>query len=417
MSAGTRGGGPPRRIGAEVELLALSAATRRPLPLHAVRAHGPAAPALLPLLRTVAAREGWREEPTPHGAPRFRVRGGGVLSLEPGGQLELSSTPCPSVGALLVQLAASLAPLSSAARDLGVRLVAAGIDPHNTLEDAPLLLGGERYARMDRYFARLGVAGARMMRQTASLQINLDWSPDARGRALQWRVLNAAAPLLIAIFANSPVYAGRETGHLSFRALTWRSVDPARTGLFSGVEMEREYRCFAMDAPMMLRPLEDGRYRTAREWRSDGKLSDASWAEHLSTLFPEVRPRAYLEVRSIDALDPVWHAAPLALLAGLVYCRESLEAAAELLGPPEPAWLTRAATHGVHDPLLAARAEALWRISLAGCEALGPGMVESHVLERAREFARRYTFHGRSPADDLPPVHASPALPLVPHPR
>lgn len=407
MSAGDA----PRRIGAEVELLAHSAETRRPLPLDA--APGEQGAALLPLLRRVAAAEGWREEATPHGAPRFRVWGGGVLSLEPGGQVELSSAPCRSVGALLAHLAAVLAPLFAAARDQGVRLVAAGIDPDNPLTDVPLLLGGERYTRMDRYFARLGEAGARMMRQTASVQVNLDWSRDAAERRLQWRVLNAAAPLLVAIFANSPVYAGRATGCQSFRALTWRRVDAARTGLFPGEEVEREYRSFALDAPMMLHPHGEVGYRSAREWRARGELTDAAWAEHLSTLFPEVRPRGWLEVRSIDALDPVWHAAPLALLAGLAYHPESLRAADELLGAPAPEWLERAATRGLHDRTLAARAEALWRIALKGCEALGPEVVEERALERAREFAWRYTFHGRAPADDLPPEPTAPTLPAL----
>ena len=115
---------PGWRIGAEVELIALSAATRRPLPLHAApgRSDGPGAPngaALLPLLRQVAAWEGWREEPSPHGAPCFHLRGGAVLSLEPGGQLELSSATSCSVGTLLAQLNAALAPLERHAADGG----------------------------------------------------------------------------------------------------------------------------------------------------------------------------------------------------------------------------------------------------------------------------------------------------------
>ena len=269
---------------------------------------------------------------------------------------------------------------------------------------------------MDAYFTRLGPAGARMMRQTASLQVNLDWHAAAAERALQWRVLNAAAPLLVAIFANSPVYAGQPTGYQSFRAHNWRAADPPRTGIFAAEgDAAGEYLGFALDAPMMLRPTVEGGCLAAREWLARGELPRHQWVAHLTTLFPEVRPRGYLELRSIDALDSVWYAAPLALLAGLAYVPASLAPPPSCSAHP-----TRSASRPLPSTACAIPPPPPWRADsgrsrwpVVPCSA---PIVEEAALERAAEFARRYTFRGYAPADDSslslssPPPIAVPTL-------
>lgn len=386
-------------IGAEAELLALSAATRRPCPIEPA----PGELATLPVLRRLAARGGWHEEQTAHGAPKFRLPDGSLLSYEPGGQLELSSAPATSVGALVAALHAGVLPLRAAMREAGIELLSVGIDPFNALEATPLRLTGERYARMAAYFARRGAAGARMMRQTAAFQVNLDWAADAGERALQWQVLNAAAPYLTAIFAGSPRYADRPSGYASYRAQCWRELDPLRTGALPAAgDGADEYLEFALRAPWMLHPTAAGEHLPLAEWLRRDDLSFAAWRLHLTTLFPEVRPKGYLEVRGLDALEPAWYAAPLVLLSGLVYAPAALRAAAALLGrPDDAALLARAARCGLADPEIRRGALALWEIGLWGAAELGPAFVEPPLLERAREFAGLYTRAGRAPGHDV----------------
>jgi glutamate--cysteine ligase len=384
----------PRRLGAEVELIPVDAATGRPCPLEADDA-----PATLPFLRCFAARRGWTEERTPKGAVCFAVRDGGMLSFEPGGQLEYSSLPGRSASGLIDRLRAVVLPLRAAAAADGIDLLTLGIDPRNPVEDVPLQLMSERYVRMAEHFARIGPSGARMMRQTAAFQLSLDFDDEPR---LRWRLLNALAPFVTAIFANSAIYAGRVTRHRSFRAHCWRMLDPRRTGLpYDERHPVEAYLDFALGAPAILFPTVDGESRPFGEWVARANPTLGEWETHLSTLFPEVRPRGHLELRSLDAVDPAWYPAPLALVAGLCYDPRSLHAALSLLPPPDLGLLERAGRLGLRDPVIARAASDLFEIGLAGCTALGPKFIHPAHLEEAQAFFERYTRVGRSPADEV----------------
>jgi glutamate--cysteine ligase len=384
----------PRRVGAEAEFIPVETSTWRRCPIE-----GDGACATLPLLRRFGSRQGWTETRTAKGTPCFVLPGGGTLTFEPGGQLEYSSPPCRSPSALLALLRSVVLPLRAAAAGEGITLLALGIDPANPIEDAPLLVRAKRYERMADYLARRGPAGARMMRQTASFQIALDLDDEPWRR---WQVLNAAAPYVVAIFANSSVYAGEETGCPSTRAQVWRALDPARTGLpYTERAPVQTYLDFALDAPAMLLPAVDGQHRRFGEWIARARMTMDEWHDHLTTLFPEVRPRGHLELRSADAVAPEWYAAPLALAVGLTYDTRALGAAADLLGAPDLGLLDRASRVGLRDPALASRAADLVEIALEGCAGLGPGYFNPADLEQARAFFDRYTRRGRCPADDL----------------
>jgi glutamate--cysteine ligase len=388
----------PRRVGAEVELIPLDAVTGRRCPLEPGVA-ADAAPGTLPFLRRYGSRQGWREVTTAKGTPSFELPAGGTLTFEPGGQLEYGSPPCRSASVLLDLLRSVVVPLRAAAAAEGIELLAAGLDPYNPVEAAPLLLHTPRYSRMAEYLAGIGPAGARMMRQTAALQLSLDLDDEAW---LRWTVLNAAAPYLVAIFANSPVYQGASTGCRSARAEVWRTLDPARTGLpWDARDPVGCYCDFALGAPALLLPERDGRHRPFGEWLRHARPTLAEWHEHLSTLFPEVRPRGHLELRSCDAVPPQWYAAPVALAVGISYDPWALRAAADLLGDPDMDLLRRAGRLGLGDAAIRRVATDLVDIAMAGCAHLGPGYFHPSDLEQARLFFDRYTRHGRSPADDL----------------
>lgn len=386
--------GPPR-LGAEVELIAVDADTRAAAPIHP----GPdGRPATLPLLRRFGAGRGWREEPSPYGVPRFVLPDGGVVSYEPGGQVELSAAASRSVDALVHALRATVLPLRRAAREEGIDLLSAGIDPVNTPDDIPLQLPGARYVRLTRFLESTGTGGTRMMRCTASFQASVDWGPDPLA---SWRFLNALAPCTVAVFAHSPVYRSRPAGHRSFRARVWRELDGGRTGLLPcGGDPVGEYLDFALRAPAIL--LGDGEeFRPFAEWSAAGRATQGDWAAHLSTLFPEVRPKGFAEVRSPDAVSPEWYAAPLVFLAGLLYHPPTFAEARALVGAPDAELLARAGRDGVADPALGAMARDLFGLALRGAEALGEGFVSGEMLEEARAFANRYTRRGLCPADEV----------------
>jgi glutamate--cysteine ligase len=388
----------PRRVGAEVELIPVDAASGRRCPLESGGA-AVGTPGTLPFLRRYGSRQGWREVTTAKGTPSFQLPAGGTLTFEPGGQLEYSSLPCRSPSALLSLLRSVVLPLGSAAANEGIELLAAGLDPFNPIEAAPLLLHTTRYTRMAEYLARVGPAGARMMRQTAAFQVSLDLDDEP---SLRWMVLNAAAPYLVAIFANSPVYERAPTGCRSARAEVWRALDPARTGLpWEERDPVGGYCDFALAAPALLLPELDGAHRPFGEWLRHEPPPLGEWHEHLSTLFPEVRPRGHLELRSCDAVPPQWYAAPVALAVGIAYDPWALRAARELLGPPDLDLLHRAGRLGLGDPSIRRIAVDLADIALAGCGHLGPGYFHPSDLEQARVFFDQYTRRGRSPADDL----------------
>ena len=384
----------PRRVGAEVELIPVEAASGRRCGLEPG-----ATPGTLPFLRRFGSRQGWREITTPKGTPSFELPAGGSLTFEPGGQLEYSSPPCRSPSALLALLRSAVLPLRAAAANEGIELLAVGLDPCNAAEAAPLLLHTRRYARMADYLAAIGPAGARMMRQTAAFQMSLDLDDEP---ALRWTVLNAAAPYLVAIFANSPMYEGATTGCRSTRAEVWRTLDPARTGLaWDGDDPIGHYCDFALRAPAILLPELEGKPRPFGEWLRHARPTLEEWREHLSTLFPEVRPRGHLEVRSCDAVPPPWYAAPVALTVGITYDPWAVRAAADLLGRPDPELLRRAGRVGLADARIRRTASDLADIAIAGCRHLGPGYFHPSDLEQARLFFDQYTRRGRSPADDL----------------
>lgn len=376
------------RVGVEVEFLVVDELTHIPLPLLGSRG-------LIERLRRYAGRVNWTEFRGYDGTPRFDAAGAATISFEPGGQVEISTSPFHSASELLRALHGIVNPLRSALIDEGVTLVSVGIDPYNDVGRVPLQLHVDRYERMTRYFDEIGPYGVRMMRQTAAMQVSLD-----RGSlpASRWRLLNDLAPYLIATFANSPYYAGADTGHRSYRALCWRMLDPTRTGAaVPSDDPAAEYTRFALGASDMMAASPEQSHRPLSETLGDDE--NERWASHLSTLFPEVRPRGHFEVRSCDAIDSAHYAAPIVLLTGLTYDERSAHEAA-ILTAESRALLRAAGESGLRDVAIARTARDLFALALAGAHRLGPTIVGGEDLDVATQFYVDYTARDRSPADD-----------------
>ncbi len=351
----------------------------------------------LSALRTIAAHAGWTEIPADPDPPSWSLPDGGRVSFEPGGQIELSSATAPTASQLIRDLQCAVELMTVTFDRKGISLEAIGVDPYNDIDDVALQLHRPRYERMTRYFDSIGPSGARMMRQTASLQVNVETGLHPYER---WRFLNSLAPYVTAIFANSPVYAGRANGERSQRAYLWRTLDPTRTGLPADTDDPAgAYLRFALGAGAMMYG-GGPPYPSFAEWLRSGEPAVEDWQVHLSTLFPEVRPRHYFELRSADAVPPDQLAAPIAFIAGLTYDDAANQAAADLLVAPDQALLETAGRAGLTDPAIRGKSIELTDIALTGCKALGEAYLSAADLDSAAEFFDRYTRQGRSPGDD-----------------
>jgi glutamate--cysteine ligase len=275
--------------------------------------------------------------------------------------------------------------LRDAMSHMGIELLARGVDPFNAIDAVPLQLQRERYAGMTRYFDSIGPAGVQMMRQTAALQINLERGEDPKSR---WRLLNSLAPIVVALFANSKQYARKPTGWASYRAQLWKTLDPSRTGIIYGEAgyVER-YLTFALDAIAMRGGGPD--YRAFREWIREPATNRDDWLFHLSTLFPEVRPKEFFELRSADTIEPDALAAPVVFITGLVYDAECARRAAELIGAPSDKLLERAGRLGLADPEIRRITSRLVVLALEGGRRLGGDYLQRPHLEAAYQYFAR----------------------------
>lgn len=363
-------------IGAEVELLVRDAHTGA-----IARLDG----AMGEWLRVAAASGAWTSQASSKGAPKYCLPNGGTITLEPGGQMELSSAPHRTPRALVEAIHTSVSDLEWGAADFGLVLNAVGIDPVHSLAETPLQLTAERYTRMDRYFSAISPSGARMMRQTAALQVSVDAAHDP---VLCWNALNRAAPAFTALFANSRMYEGRDSGYASYRAQMWRELDPSRTGVIPDAA---GYDAFAKRARSMA---DAPAYRAFDELDN---ATDADWDLHLSTLFPEIRPKKYFEVRCIDSIPVRYVAAPILLVASLAWDLEMLEASAKFLPEVNEARLLRAARDGMRDESLAEEARELVRLTVAACDQRGADFASAADITALTDWLDRSLASGGAP--------------------
>jgi glutamate--cysteine ligase len=264
----------------------------------------------------------------------------GTVSLEPAGQLELSGAPLEHLHQTCAEAGRHLRQVKEVGERLGVGFLGLGMWPDKARSDLPVMPKG-RYAIMLRHMPRVGSLGLDMMLRTCTIQVNLDYSSEA-DMARKFRVGLALQPLATALFANSPFTEGKPNGFLSFRSHIWSDTDPARTGMLpfvfeDGFGYER-YRDYALDVPMYF-VYRDGTYIDAagqsfRDFMAGQlpalpgekpRLSD--WNDHLSTAFPEVRLKSFLEMRGADGGPWSKICALPALWVGLLYDQAALDAA------------------------------------------------------------------------------------------
>lgn len=405
LVAGFRAAEKPRsghRLGLEHEKFLYPVGSAKPLPYEGEVGVGALLEGLAP-----GGYTPFRETP---GSPIIALqRREATISLEPGGQLELSGSPFRTAREAHAENLGHLQEVKAVADALGLRVIFLGYRPTSTPADMPWM-PKTRYLVMRRTLPERGRLALNMMLMTATGQVSLDWADEA-DCVRKTVVVARLAPLMNALYANSPLVEGKPSGYLSFRNRVWDEVDPTRCGylpaFFDGSFSYRAYVEWALDAPLLFLR-RDGKYlhpkltfRQLLKEGFEGQPPDlADWTDHLSTLFPEVRLKKVVEVRGADCVNPAMTGALAALWRGILYDATALDEAERLL--PKLSYSEHRAFHdtarreGLEGRLgsrelhrLAAEMVAISRRGLERLDAL-----DAPLLEPLAEVAAS----GRSPA-------------------
>jgi len=326
------------RLGTEHEKIPFYRADASPVPYDGEKG-------IRALLEGLRERTGWSpimEDDNPIGL--FDEAGGGAISLEPGGQFELSGAPLETLHGTAQETAQHLADVKAIGETLGIDFLTLGMSPLWTRAETPVM-PKKRYRIMTQYMPKVGSLGLDMMYRTSTVQVNMDYASEA-DMVKKLRVSLALQPVATAIFANSPFTEGRPNGYLSMRSRIWLDTDRNRTGMMAfafedGFGYER-YVDWALGVPMYF-VKRDATYHdvAGASFRDllDGRLAQlpgeratrSDWANHVSTLFPEVRLKRYLEMRGADVGDLEHIVALSAFWTGLLYDEAALDGAWDLV--------------------------------------------------------------------------------------
>jgi glutamate--cysteine ligase len=328
------------RLGTEHEKIPFRLADRSP-----VNYEGPFG--IRDLLDELAQRTGWApiiEDDHPIGL--YDPRGGGAISLEPGGQFELSGAPLATLHDTAAELDRHLADVKAISEALGIGFLSVAMSPLWTRAQTPAM-PKKRYRIMTAYMPKVGKLGLDMMYRTSTVQVNLDFASEA-DMVRKLRVSLALQPVATALFANSPFTDGKPNGHQSYRSAIWLDTDRDRTGMLPfafepGMGYER-YVDYALDVPMYFvkrgdtyHDVSGGSFRQLMVGRLPQlpgvTATIADWANHISTIFPEVRVKRYLEMRGADAGPRDMLLGLPAFWVGLLYDPAALDAAEALTRP------------------------------------------------------------------------------------
>ncbi|WP_158969105.1 glutamate--cysteine ligase [Chachezhania sediminis] len=324
------------RIGTEHEKFGYCRDSLKPLPYEGERS-------ILAVLEALRDNHGW--DPLTEGGNLIGLtKDGANISLEPGGQLELSGAPLETIHETCDEVNSHLAQVKDIADKIGVGFIGLGAAPQWMHEDMPLMPKG-RYKLMDAYMQKVGTTGQIMMRRTCTVQVNLDFGSEA-DMVQKMRVALALQPVANALFGTSPFFENKLNGYKSWRGYVWQHLDAARTGMLPfvfdegfGFEAWVEY---ALDVPMYF-VYRDGKYIDAlgQSFRDfmDGKLPAlpgetptlSDWADHLTTIFPEARLKKFIEMRGADGGPWRRLCALPAFWVGLMYDQGTLDAAWDMV--------------------------------------------------------------------------------------
>ncbi|GAA1458821.1 ergothioneine biosynthesis glutamate--cysteine ligase EgtA [Williamsia maris] len=390
--------GPPSLIGAELEWFTRRVDSPDPSPRNRALTDDSPRPELADLAVALGSHAPQSIDP---GSPGTPLRSGSVVSVEPGGQVELSSSPEADAPSLRAALASDEQQLRGLLATRGIEMVGGAADG---VRPPRRLLTTERYRAMEETFARRGQFGRLMMCNTAAVQVAFDAGADVEKAVARWTLLHTMGPALIAAFANSPdLHGATDQRWASQRMRAWLEID--RTRIPPPAQTVDDYTAWVLDIPLLCVRCADGTLwsppegATLGDWM-DGRLDERVGRRptaddldyHVSTVFPMVRPKGYLEVRYLDGQpDGLW-GVPIAALAALMSGDAVAEAATEIAAPTADAW-TRAARCGLDDAELRTAADRLLTLAADATDAAD----EREILGAAAARCARGVMPGEEP--------------------
>jgi glutamate--cysteine ligase len=328
--------GKPRerwRVGTEYEKVGIDRSSGKAIPYSGPRG-------VESILKRLIDRFGWEPEEQ-DGHIIALSRDNAQITLEPGGQIELSGEPCDSIHCTYAEFTQHIRELLEVSEPLDVVFLGLGMQPVSRLDEIEWV-PKKRYRIMGPYMPKVGRLGQRMMKQTATVQANIDYR-DEKDAMAKFRTGMGLTPIFISMFANSPICDGQLNGYRSYREHIWTDTDKNRSGMlkfaFSPDVSFAHYVEYALDVPMYFiirnKNYIDMTGTTFRQFLAYGcngeRATLEDWHDHLTTLFPETRIKRYIEVRSADSQPPELMPALSAIVKGAFYESDCLDAAWDLV--------------------------------------------------------------------------------------
>ncbi len=423
----------PGKVGIELEMLAIketqignTATKPEILPLFSF-ANVDAA-STMGICEKIASEQDWRPiffsseaHETANTIEKIEINPIEAITFEPGGQLEFSTKPFDCLLGASKHLEQLQKILREGFAKYNAGFLQIGLNPWYEPDEIGLQMKKRRYIAMDQFFAKDGVSGSQMMRQTMSIQVCLDYGDRQQQLARRYIAANHLAPIAAAMFAYSPIVSGKVSPYKSARIAVWKNLDPTRTGfpipsgsrskIFDRAQIIDAYLNFALAARVI--------YVAKKNYAVPNNMSFAAWmahgyqgvypsltdfVNHLSLLFPEVRPKGFLEIRSTDCLPQIWQDIPASFYLGLIYDEENLSWLLDYFGETSKTQLHdmwQRAAYGLRDKDLKDHAVVLIKRAIEGLQRLPACFFSDTYLKKFALFAEHFTGRGLTPADDL----------------
>lgn len=338
--------------------------------------------------------------------------------FEPGGQVEISTHPCTSITELESHLERMQKILHAVSIQSGIEFAQCGTNPWFDVHEVGNQLPKPRYHALEKYLEAIGPYGKQMMLLTCAQHINFDFGPDEATLVKRYIVATLLAPFVTALFANSPRISGQSTRRKSYRSFLWQQLDVTRTGLLPVHKLMHQmkkdhlvdmYLDFALKAPLIyIKDHNDQVLPKPYTWEYWMKNPiHNKWPEisdfenHLSLLFPEVRPKGYLELRSVDAPPVSWQMVPVCFYAGLLYSETHLDKALDHVLPFSSRInaLFEEASYGLASDEIYSMACQLMTLAIEGFSSLPADFKDEHHINQLGAFYEEFTLQRKTFAD------------------
>lgn len=398
----------PARIGVEIELLPYQRSSLDTVPKRVTVAHTREIVA-----QFAVSRDAFFIDPAVPSRSPTGVNG--TLSYEPGGQIEFSGPPRETPAAAHAEMLDVVRGLTSACEPANICLRSFAFDPWTDSNEFPLQLQLPRYHAFMKMFDSVGPWGRAQAINTTSIQVCIDFGHDEQVLR-RWRVAQRLSPIATAVFAASPFCKGSVSGYHSFRAFQWFNTEPTRQR-FPGFTADasadpaQAYLHAALDTRVAVIRRDSGwivppQALTFGTWMREGYLQEHptldDWRYHLTTLWPEVRPQGYIELRGVDNQCTSLSSVPITFWCALLLDDRALdECLSSVSGEHPRARLQAAIQHGLQQPALRHDAQRLWQIAADSISRAPTGYFSEPMKSAFRRYAEMFVFRGRTPADDF----------------